>query len=513
MHTSPATKVTGGFLSYLTNETKVLFSSTTFLLLIIVALHFSFWFPLLFKPMETELDAYARYASATYDSKIHDFFPLKGSVWLPLYSTLLAPVITFFPDSTFAPRFQIALVSSFTPIFLFLMTRRLVKQKLFALITALLYACLPLFTEISATTLTEPMFLSLFMASLYCFLTQRWKLWIIFMMACQALRFEAWFVIPIFIYAIVQHEALKNKTKLLLLILLCIFPALYSSGGLSTSGDSVSYFHEMADMAKKSALSGMWNWHEAVGGWLKLIPQIIPISYLFLALIGAYQFLKTNHLTQNSTHQKKFVLLFFVLPSFLSLMLPIQVFLHLRDWLPIRYLLIPATLAFPFIGLGIQTIVHRFSLKTYGSLYGLLLLYMLFELWSLKINTHRLMSTYSEADFNYLQNELMVLRSKVTLTNEKRITILKPNEVRGYPVMQSIFMIWFLMPQRPIVIETTVDKFTPLMDEPETEEIIIAGRGEKLPSGYVLEQLTPDHSQYQYFRVNKSVTSKTSPKN
>lgn len=493
-----------GFLSFIAHEVRILFSSTAFLLLFIVTLHFSFWLPLLLQPMETEVDAYSRYVSATYDIKYHDFFPLKGSVWLPFYSTILAPTISAFPDSTLAPRLQIALFSSFIPIFLFLITRDLTKQKHLAFATAVLYACLPLFTEISATTLTESLFLSFFTASLYCFLTQRWKLWLMLMMASQALRFEAWFVMPLFMYAITQHTEMKNKTKVVLLALVCIFPAVYSLGGFLTSGDAISYYSEMAAMTKMTSVSGMWNWPEAISSWLILIPKVLPVTFLLLVTAGSYQFIKLHKLDMQISKQQEFILLLLVLPAFLFLMLPIQAFLNLRDWLPVRYILIPITLAFPLIGLGMQKITHEFPFKIYAPLYGLLMVIMVFELWSLKINTHRLLSTYSAEDFKYLQNEIAFLRTKVTIDSDLRINIIDPYETKEYPQLRSSFLIWFFMPLHPTIVETTSEKFKPLMNEPQTEEIIIIDKGQKLPSGYAFEPITLDRNRYQYFKVVKS---------
>lgn len=484
-----------GAMPMLVQEFKSLFASKFFVSLFLMILTFFFLLPFLLKPMVTELDAYSRYQTAVINLNKNTIFALDGSVWLPLHATFLIPAVAFFSESTLAPRLLTMLISCTIPIWLFLITRTLTRSSLLSLTTALLYLILPLFTEISTTTLTEPVFVAVFLAAQYYFLTKRWSYWVFFIVLAQMLRFEAWFITPLALVMLCIQK-IPTVHKLSLITLLCCFPLVYSLSGYLHAEGFASYYDQMATMAKDAQLPGLHNWPTAVQDWLNLVIKTVPTTYLLLIGIGIFTLVQNWKEKPLMTYQYE-EYAFLVIPIFLFLMLPIQVFLHLRDWLPARYLLIPTTLLFPLLGLGIQTVLQKLSLKTYAMAYGLAALVLFFELTSLYYSNHQLLASYNLEDYDYLRNDLIALRQVSQVEKTTEVGIFDPKNVRNQPQWHEDVFSWFLLPVSAEVKAVAPTELNAFLSSNRKKKLLVVGRSQKLPAEVQLKPLlTRQHFTY-----------------
>ncbi len=175
-------------------DQKLTSATTLFLCCSLFILNFLFAIPLLLKPMHSEADAYGR--AIVYPITQSGIFTMDGGVWLPLYQTFIS-LSQFLPGNEIAtPRIMTELVASFVPVLIFLLTRTLTKQNGSSFVTAVLCILFPLFQEIGAATLTEPIFLALFLGSLYFLLNDNYVQFGWLFLLSQMTRFESWFVVP-----------------------------------------------------------------------------------------------------------------------------------------------------------------------------------------------------------------------------------------------------------------------------------------------------------------------------
>ncbi len=418
------------------------FDSPISLVIVLYLLNFFVALPMLMKPMNSELDAYGR-------AKIFKFtesgvFNMTGSVWLPLHESFVS-LTQFLPlHPAMNPRAATLAISCLIPGLLFLLTKTLTKHTVISFVTACLFIGFPLFQGVQSTTLSEPLFLFLFITALYAFIQQQWLRFEIFFVLSQMTRFEAWFVIPWVGLLLATLKKLSWRTKVVVFGMCLVFPICYSYLGSRYSQSPVSYYNEMSDMAQKVEIPGVANFPLAVESWNHYVRELYPFSFLGLFLIGQYHYFTTNRRQQN--HAQDFV--FAILPIFLFVMLVAQVFWHLRDWFPPRYILIPAATTFPMIGLGLLTLWKRFIWQKHWQWLVLALLVFGFELSSVNLQAQRILPTYSQIAFDELLNITTNIKTAVLVNPSTTIWIYNSPTISGeLPVMTREFFKYFLLPQ------------------------------------------------------------------
>lgn len=489
-----------------------LFNDRVFVIVLLLVCQFLINFSLLLQPMLTEADAYSRFQVASYRVMPHEHTSTNGSVWLPLHEFLLAPIVFLFPHSQLAPRLFTFIFASSIPLLIFALTKTLTKNNFASFFTALCYILFPLFGEISVTTLTEPFFLGFFLASLYFFVNRKHTAWVILLLLCQMIRFEAWFVTPFFILAVGLDKLLTLPKKLSLVWLLICFPLYYSVFSYIEWHNPFLYYTEIVNETKPVLLNGVNNWPAAISDWSQLFKQVFPFTLLIGILVGAWQLVQ--ELNQKSQHwlHHTVVLTYLALPLFLLLMLPIQEFFHLRDWLPVRYLLVPLTCSFPLLGLGFKYLITAFSPKKFFLLYLVIGGLLALELFSLRLNANMLLRVFAPDDFAYLQNEVIRLREKLKNIKNPEVIVYNPHHNIDFPTLDSAFLAYFLLPVQAFTINLKpTELFSELHSSSYREKIVVAPKSDarKIQREFSLVPLIETHD-YVYLVPSTNVQLKNS---
>jgi|GEM_PF-4766338 len=418
-------------------------------------------------PLRTERDGYYRFQGAMYALKKHDYFPVNGSVWLPLHTSFMMLPQALFPSSQLAPRVATLFVASFIPVLLYLLTLRLANQRLAAVLVAALYIAYPFSFYFSSSTLSEPVFLALLLLSQYFFLEKKYWQFGLGMLFCQAIRFEAWFLIPWYMLEIWLIKLVSLKVKILVSVLLIFFPLLYSGGGLIKERNATPYYSQMSAMVSENAVSGIGNFPLAVSSWNLKILEATPLTLLLLIAIGLWVFYQRVSETKD-IHSEE-ILNFVTAPLFLIFMLYVQVFLKLRDWLPIRYTFIPIVLLFPVLGLGLKWLFRKLPIKTFWSYYVLIGLFMIFEFYSQALNTKILMETYLPNNFSQIHSMINEIKRVSGSKQIESIQLL--NTENKY--LDRAFFYYFLLPQRVFVTNINLTELPEILKKKTKNSLLI----------------------------------------
>lgn len=470
------------------------FGSPLVLYITLVIVNFCYTLPLLLKPMDSEADAYGR--AQVYFFADSGIFKMEGDVWLPLYQTFIN-LTQFLPgDEIQTPRYLATAVSSLVPILVFILTKKLTKNTSSSFLTALLYIFFPLFREISTVTLTETFFLVLLLSAFNNLLQGSFFRFVGLFILSQMTRFEAWFLIPWLSSILATKKTLSRTTKLMLLGLCVIFPLFYSAMSFLSHGTSAEYLRQMNEMALRGYIEGRNNFPVAMQNWAYRFWNVFPVGFAVLAVIGGAAFLRKSRVEKSVDYVTQFV--FAIAPLFLFLMLPIQVFLPFRDWLPSRYFLIPTTLLFPLIGNGIQQLLVNWNWRRFWQWYLLGLIFLGFELYSLVLNTHGQISTYSPTQFSELYQTLDYQVKKILSTDpDTQILVYKTNSNSpDLPDPDVEFVRYFLFPHEPWVQYVHEPELSKILQSTPEKKIIITTT-HFFPSDFSLRTIFKgDHYQF-----------------
>jgi hypothetical protein len=404
----------------------------------------------LVKPMNSEVDSYSHYLMAlAFLEKGANVAYIMGSVWLPLHAIFISLPMTLFTDGTFGARLATLLISSLIPVLLYVLTLKLTRHQLISVIVGLVCVIHPFFRHLSTVTLTEPLFLVLFLASQIFLLQERYGWFIVGIFFSQATRFEAWFLIPWYLLILWIPKKLSLKKKLLLSFMLVIFPILQSLASLRNNHTPVYYYQEMAELVKIKQADGVHNFPVAMDSWNKKIWEATPFVFILLTAVGIYAFRQIKSNTASSSTVKQLV--YVISPVFLVFMLYVQVFLRLRDWLPFRYIFIPTVLALPIMGLGVQWLLKRLPIKRYWLYFIFLSLFLFFELYSLNLNSGRMFEAYNSDLFNQQRETLIKLKESELLTDSSNVYLLVDLHAESSLLSES-FVRYFLLSKQPKVI-------------------------------------------------------------
>lgn len=468
-------------------DQKLTSTITLFLCCSLFILNFFFAIPLLLKPMCSETDAYGR--ASVYPVTQSGLFTMYGGVWLPLYQTFVS-LTQFLPGTeAMMPRIVTQLVANFVPVFIFLLTRMLTKRNGSSFMAAVLCILFPLFQEIGAATLTETFFLTLFLGSLYYLLNDNYVQFGWLFLLSQMTRFESWFVVPWLIPIIILLKKPAPITKFILIALCVAFPIFYSALSYFTHDTGFSYAVEMNEMANRVAIEGRNNFPLSLSRWTEKFWEVVPVGYVGLFLIGLFAFIQQQEKNKTATYLEQFV--FALLPLFLLFMLPVQLFLPFRDWLPTRYILIPTVLLFPLIGMGIQLLITKFSWRQFWQWYLLGALFICFELYSLRLNTNDLVATYNTPQFAELY-ETLNYQVKNILLKQPNTVIYVYNplvEKIDVPNIDAELVKYFLLPYHPEVVYVPEGELSALLDNTTRKKIVISKSGLQLSDRPILRKL------------------------
>ncbi len=230
------------------------------------------------------------------------------------------------------------------------------------------------------------------------------------------------------------------------------------------------------------------NFPLAVASWSKKIWQVYPVCLIGLFLNWLVFFAQKKQV-KKTDFLPEFV--FVIQPLFLLLMLPIQLFLPLRDWLPTRYLLIPACLMFPGIGMGLHLLLKKFSVPKFWQWYLLGVVFFIFELYSLQLNTHGLISRYSKVQFNELQQTLTYqIKSMVASRPGLKIYVCNPEYFNEFiPKIDLGFVSYFLIPEYPSIFYVSENDLRAMLVADTNPKIVISTTAQTLPADLPLSAL------------------------
>jgi hypothetical protein len=161
--------------------------------------------------------------------------------WLPGYALITGLFNTFFNNPLISNRILNICCGTITiPIF-YSLIKKIYNYEI-AFISALLLAFLPLHIELSATSMTEPLFILFFIAATRAFILQKNNSFVIFLAIASTIRYEAWLFIPIFLL----FYFLRNKNTPLTILYgatLLLFPIVWMIGSYHARGDAIYGFH------------------------------------------------------------------------------------------------------------------------------------------------------------------------------------------------------------------------------------------------------------------------------
>lgn len=312
--------------------------------------------PLLFYPMNSEVDAYSRAVEALKIYQQRDFFkPLVyGGSWLPLHSIILGSSLFFYDNIQISPRILTLLFSLGSIIMMYFYADLIVKNKSMALLSSLLYAIFPLRFYLSIQTLSEPIFVFFFLAALLFLFKSRpnYFVGLLALNIAHGLRYDSWIMLPLFFWRLWQVPGKNNRVGLM--IAASIFPLFWLFINGYTKNNLLYFFSQKYALGQVKIMPEYWNLPVSVTVWAEKIMDILTLPGLILAIYGGYVLIKRLDV------QEKIIPLV-VAPLYFISALVIQVFLGTMEWFPHRYLFMPMTMIFPVISFAIFQLIRKSS--------------------------------------------------------------------------------------------------------------------------------------------------------
>ncbi len=331
-----------------------------FLLSLCVLVGFLLALPDISSPMIAEGDAYSR-VNVTFRTKFKWLFThhLAGT-WLSLHFFLMKTLLFLFPGSTLSLRLLTLITSLCSIVSIYFYTYNLKKEKDIALISAFLFSIYPLRVALSTQTLSEPIFLFLFITSLVFITKEEIKFLQILVFSvliniAHGIRYESWIALPFIWLLIALSPSLKLTKKISLLLATTFFPIYWVIGNYLYSDQFLNFFKIKYDFAQRYHKPEYFNLNLTLEKWGDKLISVLPLLSLPIPLIELISF-KKSRLNFNQ-------FFFYLFPFYLFFALIIQVYLGTMEWMPLRYLLIPVAFYLPLIASGIYELVNLIKVE------------------------------------------------------------------------------------------------------------------------------------------------------
>lgn len=327
-----------------------------FLLLIMMAVGFWLSLPQLQKPMIAEADAYSR--TNIIFARLEDglFFNKYGGTWLPLYSSLMILISSYFNDPWFTPRAVTLVISLASVLVMYFFSAAFTQDKKAALISAAIFLFLPIRIFLSTQTLTEPVFIFFLIFSLFFIAEKKPRWWqlmlsLLLLNLAHGIRYESWLLLPL-IWLFIILKPLKFKNKLSYIILSLIFPMCWIYLNHKHFGSAWAFFQIKHEVAQRQIIPQYFNLKLSWLAWQKKLLPLFPKFFLIISSLSLIKLFKQKNLKQLFLH---------LLPIYLYILLIVQVYFGTMEWFPHRYLLIPLAFFTPLMAQGFIFIFDKFK--------------------------------------------------------------------------------------------------------------------------------------------------------
>lgn len=321
-------------------------------------------YPLLRSPMIAEADAYARVFLAWQPIARGQFWYIDfTSGWLPFHSLLLRGIYYLTHDPWTSGRVLTFFISSIG-IPLFYAYARNYFSRGISLGATLCYTIFPLRLTLGTQTLSEGIFFPIFLLTLLILSRPRLSgsalvVALIANMIAAGIRYDAWFLLPyIWLHALWRFNSWKIKS--LTIITSIIVPLWWTINTNIQTRSLFSYATQKFEIAQQGFHPEYFNIYLTLHNVTEIFLEILPMPFLILSGIGLFIALYSKKSYPSKNNLKLILLraLGFLLPLFYFSFIIIQVYTGTMEWVPQRYLFIPASLLLPFIISGALHLVH-----------------------------------------------------------------------------------------------------------------------------------------------------------
>lgn len=318
---------------------------------------------LLTKIINVDIDVYSRSIMSTFEINLNrdeffNFNPNRYGPWLPLYFKITGLPLAIYNNVYFTPRFITLLFSAGTVILMYYYAFLITRSANIAWLSSLMFLIFPQRIFLSTLTFSEPIFVFFQLLSLILIFGKRprWLIGLLSLNIAAGIRYESWFLLPLLYFYIWKSKHLKFKS--LLILGAGFFPMFWLLMNWIFTANPVHFLTEKNFLANHFAGTlGYLDFPAAFFQWFIRLSNILTLPGIVLAIFGWFMLVK------NQDSLKKHIMI--LLPFWIFLTLPIQVFLKTMEAYKERYLFIPAAFAFPMIGYGLSRL--KFFLDSSGS--------------------------------------------------------------------------------------------------------------------------------------------------
>ncbi len=274
----------------------------------------------------------------------------QNGIWQPLYFQLLKFSIKI-ADPYIGPRLLAIFSFALLILSVYLLTKRLFKKELVALLTIILLISSSFFTDYLTIPITEILFTGLFILGVYFLMNSKESKFsylslILFSMA-NALRFEGWILLPV-IALMLYKKRVPLKNILLFIFIYLLYPLIYLAISWKTTGD-IMYF--LKDYTVQNSYVDITAW-STLTTWIKKFLSAFNPLYLFFLLF----FYSERGIRHNLNKNERWLLIL----AFTSLLIPIflRTIIVRSSWYPDQYLIFSTVLLYPLLGYAITKLLN-----------------------------------------------------------------------------------------------------------------------------------------------------------
>jgi len=306
-----------------------------------------------------ELDAYSHVNNAVRLYKSGKVVNSYSTVWLPFVDSALTLPLYLHFNPHIIPRITILLFSLGSIIIIYHYTRALTNKNDAALTAAIIFSLLPIRIFTSTITLSEPIFTFFLLLSLFYFIKPKPQYipGLISLNIAHGMRYESWFLLPLFWLIFLFSKKLNSLFKILSIILSCLIPIGWLIHLYVKHGNALLFFQIKYNLAQSKPNPAFNNWLLSFQEWFDQLISVLPPILIGFFLISLYQYIKSRHSLSKKTLS--------LLPLYLFLILIIQVYLGTMEWFPQRYLYTTITLSIPILSYGLM-LFYDFIFKKTG---------------------------------------------------------------------------------------------------------------------------------------------------
>jgi len=305
----------------------------------------------MYSTMDSNGDAHVR----VMEVWAHNYIPSSGT-WFPLLHVLIRYSLVLYDNIWLSPRILAVIMSFILVIVLYVLTLQISGNKKIAYIAVFLFVINPLFSTLFTLPLSEPLFSVLFCFGLFLLFSRKYLLSLVFISCANALRYEGWYLLPVFIAYFIFLK--KRPFKIVLFSLgYLIFPLYWFYINYQIHG---SFLFFLTDKLNGSYIelgspSNLWDIYNKIGfqnifvvmwRWSEKLVLHHSVILLF-AVYGLF-----------GQVSKRYWLLLFM-SFFLFLMLIIQRTVGIIEWYPDKYLYMIGIFAIPLSACGFFRLIFK----------------------------------------------------------------------------------------------------------------------------------------------------------